>query len=110
VPSKRGFDLGVHRRDDLLVWFLFPRLYEPERFGWVEVEDIVRWVAAGFRAFRAAILCRTASSLGPCPAYKVAGLEMVGSGIATLREIRRPAFLLRRVRSRTKSLTVLLGT
>ena len=64
----------------------------------------------GLRALRAAILCRTPSSLDPSTACDVIALGTTAAGIATLREIRRAAFRLRQDRSRTKSLTVLFGT
>ncbi len=64
---------------------------------------------AGLRAFSAAILRRTSSSLGPWLSGTVASLGTIGAGFAPVRETLRAAFRLRRDRFRAKSLTVLFG-
>ena len=42
-PLKRSGSRSQVSHDDLLFWFPFSRIYEPQRFRWVEEEAIVRW-------------------------------------------------------------------
>src|ERR1700722_11273251 len=67
-------------------------------------------VVTGLRALKAAILCRTSSSLGFWAEATVVALGTIGSTIIASIAIRLAVFLFCRDRTRTKSLIALFET
>jgi hypothetical protein len=67
-------------------------------------------VVTGLRALKAAILCRTSSSLGSWAQATVVDLGTIGAAIIASMAFRLAVFLFRRDRTRTKSLIALFET